>query len=197
MRCLIWCLNETWKPTRWRSCQSYLRRSRDRSRDKASRQRNPETWWRRTTATLLGVSFGSYRRRRGDVLMRRRGYVPLRRLGDVPLRRCWVFHLRRHWDVLMGRHYYVPLRRRHDISIRREDELLRRLGGVPLRHRSMFHLRRTCDVAGTYRETSLRRPRKVLLPGGVVPMLCNIVSMSFQRRVLTLYQKCWLGGWFI
>ena len=31
----------------------------------------------------------------------------------------------------------------------------------------------------------------------VVPMLCNVVSMSFQRWVLTLYQKCWLGGWFI
>ena len=25
MRCLIWCLNETWKPTRWRSCQSNLK----------------------------------------------------------------------------------------------------------------------------------------------------------------------------
>ena len=43
--------------------------SRDRSRDKASRQRNSEMWWRRTTATLLDVSFESYRRRRIDVLM--------------------------------------------------------------------------------------------------------------------------------
>ena len=68
--------------------------SRDHSRDKTSRQRNSETWWRGTTATLLGVSFGSYRRRCRDVLMGRRGYVPLRRLGDVPLRRLWVFHLR-------------------------------------------------------------------------------------------------------
>ena len=75
-------------------------RSRDCTRDKASRQRDPKTWWRRTTATLLGVSFGSYRRRRRDVLMRRRGYVPLRRLGDVPLRRRWVFHLRLIWDVV-------------------------------------------------------------------------------------------------
>ena len=49
---------------------------------------------RRATATLLGFSFGSYRRRRRDVLMGRRGYVPLRRLGDVPLRLRWVFHLR-------------------------------------------------------------------------------------------------------
>ena len=70
------------------------KRSGDRSRDKASRQRNSETWWRRTTATLLGVSFGSYRRRHRDVLMGRCGYVPLRRPGDVPLRRRWVFHLR-------------------------------------------------------------------------------------------------------
>ena len=64
----------------------------------------------------------------------------------------------------MGRHYYVPLRRRHNIPIRRrEDELLRRLGDVPLRGRCVFHLRRTCNVAGTYRETSLRRPHGVLL----------------------------------
>ena len=69
------------------------KRSRDRSRDKASQQRNSETWWTRTIATLLGVSFGSYRRRRRDVLMGRRGYVPLSRLGGVPLRCRWVFHL--------------------------------------------------------------------------------------------------------
>ena len=37
-----------------------------------------EKWWRRTTVTLLGVSFGSYRRRRRDVLMGHCGYVPLR-----------------------------------------------------------------------------------------------------------------------
>ena len=76
------------------------KRSRDRSRDKASRQRNSETWLRRTTVTLLGVSFESYRRCRRTVLVGRRGYVPLRRLGDVPLRRCCVFHLRLSWDVL-------------------------------------------------------------------------------------------------
>ena len=71
--------------------------------------------------TLLGVSFGSYRRRRRTVLMGRRGYLPLRRLAEVPLRRHWV-----------------------------------------------FHLRRTCDVAGTYKETSLRRRHDVLLPGGTL-----------------------------
>ena len=76
-------------------------------------------------------------------------------------------YLRRRGDVLMGRHYYIPLRRCHDIPIRRrEDELLRRLGDVPLRRLWVFHLRRTSDVAGTYRETSLRRPHNVVLPGG-------------------------------
>ena len=98
--------------------------SRDRIRDKASQQRNSETWWRRTTATLLGVSFGSYRRRRREVLMGRRGYVRLGRLGDVPLRRRWV-----------------------------------------------FHLRRTCDVAETYKETSLWRRHDVSLPSGILTFL--------------------------
>ena len=86
-------------------------RSRDCTRDKASRQRDSKTWWRCTTATLLDVSFGSYRRRHRDVLMERGGYVPLRRLGDVPLRRHWVFHLRRRGDVLMWCCHYVPMRR--------------------------------------------------------------------------------------
>ena len=43
--------------------------------------------------TLLSVSFGTNRRRRGDVLMGRQGYVALRLLVDVPLRSRWVFHL--------------------------------------------------------------------------------------------------------
>ena len=54
------------------------KRSRDSSRYKASQQPNSETWWRRTTATLLGVSFGTNMR---EILMGRRGCV-----------------LRRHWD---------------------------------------------------------------------------------------------------
>ena len=81
----------------------------------------------------MGVSFETYLRRRGDVLMRRRHYVPLRRLHDIPIR-C-------------------------------EDVPLTRLRDVPLRRRWVFHLRRTCDVAGTYKETSLRRRQDVLLPG--------------------------------
>ena len=43
---------------------------------------------------LMSVSFGTYKRRRRDVLMAPQGYVPLRRLDDVRLRRRWLFHLR-------------------------------------------------------------------------------------------------------
>ena len=57
-------------------------------------KRNSETWWRHTTTTFLGVLFGTYKRRRRDVLMGGGGYVPLRCLGNVPLRRRWVFHIR-------------------------------------------------------------------------------------------------------
>ena len=92
------------------------KRNRDRSRDKTSQQRNSETWWRRTTATLLGVSFGIYMRRRHDVPIRRHEGVPLRRLGDFPLRRCWVFHLRCTWDVA-GTYRETSLRRRHDVLL--------------------------------------------------------------------------------
>ena len=75
--------------------------------------------------------------------------------------------LRRHGDVLMGRRCYVLLRRRHDVPIRRRGDVpLRRLGDVPTRRRWVFHLGRTCDVAGTYRKTSLRGRYDVLLPGG-------------------------------
>ena len=67
----------------------------------------------------------------------------------------------------MGRRHYVPLRGRRNIPIRRrEDVPLSYLGDVPLRRRWVFHLRRTCDVAGTYKETSLRRHHDVSLPGG-------------------------------
>ena len=79
------------------------------------------TWQRRTTATLLGVSFVSYRRRRRDVLMGRGGYVPLGR--------HWVFE-----DALMRRRHYVPMRLHHDIPIRRRKD-------VPLRRHWVFPLR--------------------------------------------------------
>ena len=50
-----------------------------------SRQRNSEMWWRRTTATLLGVSF---RRRCRDVLM------------DVMDMYHWDDLVMHHWDVV-------------------------------------------------------------------------------------------------
>ena len=58
---------------------------RDHSRDKVLRQSNSVAWWRRTTATLLDVSFESYRRHRRDLLMGRRGYDVL---------------VTYHWDVV-------------------------------------------------------------------------------------------------
>ena len=62
---------------------------------------------------------------------------------------------------------YVLLRRRYDVPIRcRRDAPLRSLGDVPSRRHWVFHLTRTYDVAGTYRETSLRRRHDILMPGG-------------------------------
>ena len=143
--------------------------SRDRSRDKASQQRNSETWWRRTTATLLGVSFGTYMRRRrtNRTSWIRTTETSWWRTTETSLGVLFETYLRSSGDVQMGRRHYVPLRRRYDILLRRcEDVPMRRLGDVPLRRRWVFHLRRTWDVAGTYRETSLRRRHDVLLPGG-------------------------------
>ena len=72
----------------------------------------------------------------------------------------------------MVRRCYVLLRRRHDVPIRcRGDVPLRRLRDVPRRRRWVFHLRCNCDVAGTYRETSLRRRCDHLLPGGYIFIL--------------------------
>ena len=94
--------------------------------------------------------------------------------------------LRRHGDLLMRRRHDVPLRRSHGIIIRRRGDVpLRRFGNVPLRHRWVFHLRCTCDVAGMYRETSLRRCHDVLLPGGTEESLnlywmCSYVFMSIN-----------------
>ena len=88
----------------------------------------------------------------------------------VPFKTC----LRRRGDVMMGCRCYILLRRCYDVPIRRRgDAPLRRLGDVPSRRRWVFHLRRTCDVAGTYRETSLRRRHNVLIPGGIAPCMAG------------------------
>ena len=68
---------------------------------------------------------------------------------------------------MVGRRCYALLKRRYDIPITRlRHAPLRRLGDIPSRRRWVFHLRLTCDVAGTYRETSLRRRHDVLMPDG-------------------------------
>ena len=85
-------------------------------------------------------------------------------------------YLRRPGDELMRRRHYVPLRRGHDTPIRcREDVPLRRLDDVPLRRHWVFHLRRTCDVAGMYKETTLRHRHDVLLLGGLFGVLTALI----------------------
>ena len=85
----------------------------------------------------------------------------------------------------MGRRHYVPMRRHHDIPIRRHEEVpLRRLGDVPLRRRWVFHLRRTYNVAGTYRETSLRRRHHVLLLGALKGSTSRFFNFSAQSQIL-------------
>ena len=80
----------------------------------------------------------------------------------------------------MRRRHYIPLRRGHDIPIRRrEDVPLRSLDEVPLRGKWVFHLRRTCDVAGTYKDTSLRRHPDVLLPVGDVSIPVAFFESDF------------------
>ena len=127
------------------------KRSRDRSRDKTSQQRNSKTWWRSTTATLLGVSFGTYMRRTNGTSWIRSTETSWWRTTETSLGVSFETYLRHHGDVLMGRRHYVPLRRRHDIPIRRrEDVPPRRLGDVPLRRLGCF----IWDVPATltYRE---------------------------------------------
>ena len=89
---------------------------------------------------------------------------------------------------MMGRCCYVLLRRCYDVPIRRRgDAPLRRLGDVPSRRRWVFHLRRTCDVAGTYRETSLRRRDDVLMPGGKrVTFNLNICTCSIKIGLINI-----------
>ena len=94
--------------------------------------------------------------------------------------------LRRRGDVLMGRHCYVLLRCHHNVPIRpRGDVPLRRLGDVPPRRRWVFHLRRACDVAGRYREASLRHRHDVLLPGGF--LLTIPFVLAFDSDMVLLY----------
>ena len=63
-----------------------------------------ETSWIRTTETSLAVSFETYLRRRGGVLMGLRDYVPLRRRHNIRIRRREDVPQRRLGDVQLRRH---------------------------------------------------------------------------------------------
>ena len=151
--------------------------SRDRSRDKASQQRNSETWWRRTTATLLGVSFGTYMRRRrtNRTSWIRTTETSWWRTTETSLGVSFETCLRRRGDVLMGRHHYVPMRRHRDIPIRRRED-------VPLRRRWVFHLRRTCDIVGTQRE----RRRYDVATTSCCQMGCYVKAQNGRLRLTSL-----------
>ena len=85
----------------------------------------------------------------------------------------------------MGRHCYVLLRRHHNVPIRRRGDVpLRRLGDVPPRCRWVFHLRRACDVAGRYREASLRHRHDVLLPGGFLLTIPFVLAFDSDMALL-------------
>ena len=91
--------------------------------------------------------------------------------------------LRRRGDILIECHCYVLLRRHHEVLIRHGGDIpLRRIGDAPWRRCWVFHLRCICDVAGTYRETFLRRRYYVLLPGGV-KLVRNSIKSKFTCNV--------------
>ena len=94
--------------------------------------------------------------------------------------------LRRREDVLMRRCCYVLLRRHHGVTIRCRGEVPRRhINDVPSRRRWVFHLRSTCDVAETYRETSLQRRYDVLLLGGLYFHLNLDFQIDIMRFLFT------------
>ena len=102
-------------------------------------------------------------------------------LLDVSFETC----LRRREDVLMRRCLYILLRCPHNVPMRcRWDLPLRRLNDVPLTRHWVFHLRRNCDVAGTYKETSLRRRRDVLLPGGLLQTCGSNLHLTSSKYQL-------------
>ena len=69
----------------------------------------------------------------------------------------------------MGRRCNILLRRCHNVPIKcRGDLPLRGLGKVPPRRRWVIHLRRNCNVAATYKKTSLQRRYGNLLSGSML-----------------------------
>ena len=78
-----------------------------------------------------------------------------------------VFYLTLVWDVVETYWWGVVVTCSWDVITTFEDVPLKRLGSVPPRHSLVFCLICTCDVAVTYRETSLRHPHNMLLLGGI------------------------------
>ena len=91
----------------------------------------------------------------------------------------------RHCEDVLMRRCYVLLRRCQDVLIRcSRDVPLRRLNDVPSRHRWVSHLRRTCDIAGTYRETLLRRRHNVLLSDGYEACINTGICFILKAKLL-------------
>ena len=179
MWCLIWCLNETWKPARWRSWQSNLKNVVDtvektRIRDNVTRRCGGNVPHRRYWVFHLGAT--------GDVAKRTNGTSWIRttekswwRTTETLFGVSFETYLRCRGDVLMGRCHYVPLRRRHDTPIRRRED-------VPLRRRWVFHLRRTCDIVGTQRE----RRRYDVATTSCCQMGCYVKAQNGRLRLTSL-----------
>ena len=134
-------------------------------------------------------------RRRDNVSLRRGGDVPQWRYWVFHLGLTWDVVGTYWWDVVDMYHWDVMVTYQWDVvgcfiwalfetSWRRTDETtmlrpletssrhsnkmswIRTLRRLSSRRCWVFHSRRTCDVAGTYKETSLSRCHDVFLPGG-------------------------------
>ena len=128
--------------------------------------------------------------KRRDVPQQRYWVFYLGLTEDVVETYWWEIVDTYHWDALVKYHWDVvgcfiwdlfetswrradgtSFLRPFETSLRRSnktlgDVALRRLGDVLSRRRWVFYLGRTCDVAGTYREMSVRRRHDVLMPVG-------------------------------
>ena len=144
-------------------------------------------WWRHTTTTFLGVLFGTYKRRRRDVLMGRRGYVPLRCLGNVPLRRRWVFHLRlfqtswrRNDGASLSRLFEASLWRSNKTSLRRTTETSwRRSIETSLGVSFETYLRRRWDLQ---RDVAATSPRRLSARWVIVLQILNRQAKIFYAQ---------------
>ena len=138
---------------------------------------------------VIGVSFGSYRRRTNGKSWIRTTETSWWRTTETSLGVSFETYLRRCRDGLMGRRHYVPSRRRHYIPIRSRED-------VPLRCRWVFHLRHTCDVAGTYKQTSLRRRDDFFLRGELMRIKNNSsVGYTWSRYTLVYARTAWYSQW--